>query len=255
MAQRLEHPANLSLAALDHHDPHGRPAASPADEAGSLVRPGGAMVLWPDREKIRTVIDDLFKAPEGAPEALATTGPAATKMAGLINELLDVSRLEMKQDVDLMLRDVDLVRLVQRAIDEQQPGAQRHQVRLETELPALRARCDPDRVERALQNLLSNAVKYSPAGGEVVVGVAQEEGDGHRWAAMSVTDPGVGIPAADLPRIFDRFARAGNVRGHIAGTGIGLAYVSEIAKRHGGSVTADSKEGHGSTFTLRLPLG
>ncbi|MFI5266803.1 MAG: ATP-binding protein [Chloroflexota bacterium] len=193
-------------------------------------------------------------APASTAAILASIDGASTKMAHLIDELLDVSRLEMNQDVDLMLRAVDLVRLIQRAIEEQQQGTQRHQLRLETDLAALVTRCDPDRVERVLQNLLSNAVKYSPAGGEVVVALTQEEHDGHRWAAISVTDPGVGIPAADLPRIFDRFERGGNVRGRIAGTGIGLAYVSEIARRHGGSVAVASQEGHGSTFTLRLPL-
>jgi PAS domain S-box-containing protein len=194
-------------------------------------------------------------APATAAATLANIDAAATKMAHLIDELLDVSRLEMKQDVDLLLRDVDLVRLVQRAIEEQQQGTQRHQVRLDSDLPVLVARCDPDRVERALPNLLSNAVKYSPAGGEVVVGLTREEHGGRHWGAISVSDPGVGIPAADLPRIFDRFERGGNVRGRIAGTGIGLAYVSEIARRHGGSVAVDSQEGRGSTFTFRLPLG
>jgi len=193
-------------------------------------------------------------APHSAAVTLANIDAAATKMARLIDELLDVSRLDMKQNIDLMLRDVDLVGLAQRVIEEQQQGTQRRQVQLRTDLRSLVARCDPDRIDRALQNLLSNALKYSPAGGDIVVGVTREEHDDHRWAALSVTDRGVGIPAADLPRIFDRFERGGNVRGRIAGTGIGLAYVSEIATRHDGSVKVDSQEGHGSTFTLRLPL-
>jgi PAS domain S-box-containing protein len=193
-------------------------------------------------------------APASAGGTLASIDAAASRMAHLVDELLDVSRLEMKQEIELMRRHTDFVRLVQRVVEEQQQATQRHELRVQSSEGSLLARCDPERVERALQNLLSNAVKYSPAGGEVTVALIHERQDDRSWAAISVTDAGVGIPAADLPLIFDRFARGGNVRGRIAGTGIGLAYVAEIAKRHGGSVAVESQEGHGSTFTLRLPL-
>ena len=106
-----------------------------------------------------------------------------------------------------------------------------------------------------LANLLSNAVKYSPAGGPITVRVfCEARGEGAGQAVVQVQDRGLGIPAADLPHIFERFHRAANVTGRIAGTGIGLATSRRIVEEHGGTLTAESTEGTGSTFTLRLPV-
>jgi len=160
----------------------------------------------------------------------------------------------MKRDIDLMRTRVDLVALAKRVLEEQRHGADGYELRLKTDLPSLEGEWDPERLERALANLLSNAVKYSPSGGEVIVELRREKRGRCHWAAAAVHDRGVGIPAADLPHIFDRFQRGGNVRGRIAGTGIGLAYVREIAERHGGSIEVQTQEGRGSIFTLRLPL-
>jgi signal transduction histidine kinase len=113
---------------------------------------------------------------------------------------------------------------------------------------------DGPRLERVLGNLLSNAVKYSPGGGAIRVGIATEQADGVAWAVLSVQDHGVGIPTGDLPRLFVAFLRSANVVGRIAGTGLGLAAVYQIVTQHGGTVSAESQEGRGSTFTVRLPL-
>jgi signal transduction histidine kinase len=110
------------------------------------------------------------------------------------------------------------------------------------------------RLGRVLVNLLSNAIKYSPSGGDIVVSVGEVERDGARLARLSVSDHGLGVPAADLPVIFERFQRARNVEGRIGGTGIGLASVRQIVEQHGGSISATSTEGAGSTFTVLLPL-
>jgi len=93
-------------------------------------------------------------------------------------------------------------------------------------------------------------VKYSPRGGEIAVEVAAAGGA----AVLVVRDSGVGIPAADLPHVFERFRRAGNVADRIAGTGLGLAGAKEIVEQHGGSIAVESVEGRGSAFTVRLPL-
>lgn len=106
------------------------------------------------------------------------------------------------------------------------------------------------RRERVLNNLLSNAVKYSPAGGEIVVRV-RTDGD---EAVLEVTDPGIGIPPADLARIFVRFSRGSNVIGRISGTGIGLTLVRQIVEQHGGVVAVESQLERGTTFRVRLPL-
>ena len=106
-----------------------------------------------------------------------------------------------------------------------------------------------------LYNLLSNAIKYSPAGGEVRVGIRRERTSESDWAVVAVQDEGLGIPAAEVPRIFEGFHRASNVTGRIGGTGIGLATARQVVEQHGGTIGVETEEGRGSTFTVRLPLG
>jgi signal transduction histidine kinase len=114
---------------------------------------------------------------------------------------------------------------------------------------------DPTRLGRVLANLLENAVKYSPYGGVIVVRVDRERGSAGDFAILEIQDPGIGIPADDVERIFERFQRASNVEGRVSGTGIGLASALHIVESHGGSMTAESQEDAGSVFRVRLPLG
>jgi signal transduction histidine kinase len=109
---------------------------------------------------------------------------------------------------------------------------------------------DISRIERVLSNLLGNAIKFSPRGGGIRVSV-EVEGE---CAVLRVADQGEGIPESDLPHIFERFHRGQNVEGRIPGAGIGLAGVRRILELHGGSITAASRVGEGTTFTVRLPL-
>jgi signal transduction histidine kinase len=102
--------------------------------------------------------------------------------------------------------------------------------------------------------MLDNAIKYSPAGGEVTVRAWREEDDDRAWAVVTIEDHGLGIPASDLPYVFDRFHRGGNVHRLIAGSGIGLTGAKQIVAQHGGAIAVQSVEGEGSTFSLRLPL-
>jgi signal transduction histidine kinase len=104
-----------------------------------------------------------------------------------------------------------------------------------------------------LANLLDNALKYSPAGGTIRVGVSRDDGP-PEVGVLTVEDQGVGIPEADLGRIFERFQRGTNVVGEIAGTGIGLASARHIVECHGGTITAASRQRRGAMFTVRLPL-
>jgi excisionase family DNA binding protein len=187
-------------------------------------------------------------------EGLARIDASATKMGQQLDELLDLTRVQMGQQLELRTRPTDLVDLARRMAAELQEVRERHTIRVETELDALVGTWDSVRLGRVLENLLSNAIKYSPNGGEVVVRVWREERDGVPLAALSVTDQGLGVPAADLPLIFERFQRARNVEGRIGGTGIGLASARQIVQHHGGSISATSREGAGSTFTVLLPL-
>jgi signal transduction histidine kinase/DNA-binding NarL/FixJ family response regulator len=174
-------------------------------------------------------------------------------MLGLINELLDVARMEMGAGIDLQRTPTDLVTLVRESITAQRT-ASRRVFHLDAAVPELRADVDAARLTRVVGNLLSNAVKYSPEERAISVRVALEAGPEGPAALIAVRDEGIGIPAADLPHIFDRFHRARNVIGHIQGTGIGLASVRGIVEQHGGTIDVASVEGMGSTFTVRLPL-
>jgi signal transduction histidine kinase len=175
-------------------------------------------------------------------------------MTRLSDSLLDMTRTQMGHPLPLDRRPVDLVALARAVVAEQQHSTERHQLRLDAAVPALVGVWDAARLERLLENLLSNAVKYSPAGGDVTLTVRPEAEAGEPWAVLVVQDRGVGIPAVDLPHIFERFQRGRNVQGQIAGTGVGLAAARQLIEQHGGRVSIDSREGRGTTVTVRLPL-
>lgn len=178
---------------------------------------------------------------------------AAIRITNLMDELGDVMRLRAGHQIDLHREPTDLVELVQRAMKEHGRLSEMHAFRLETELTRLQGYWDGPRLERVLTNLLGNAVKYSPAGGEIVIGLRQQGVGRAAEALLSVSDHGVGIPAGDLALIFDRFQRAGNALG-FAGSGIGLAGVKRIVELHDGTISVQSVEGVGSTFTVCLPI-
>ena len=113
---------------------------------------------------------------------------------------------------------------------------------------------DERRITQVLSNLIGNAIKYSPAGGEIEVGL--------RWTAarpeealLWVQDGGIGIAPTDLPHLFKRFQRASSLDPALSGLGIGLYLANELVTRHGGYIWVESSEGKGSTFFVRLPLG
>jgi PAS domain S-box-containing protein len=195
-------------------------------------------------------------APESDPLFVGLTQIllAADRMSGLIDQMLDLARLQMGRPLELHREATDLVALVRGAVAERAEATELHAIRVMCELPRLIGHWDPARLERAVQNLLSNAIKYSPDGGEVTVALAQQVTPNGGAAILDVSDRGLGIPAEDLPRLFDRFHRARNVVGRVAGTGLGLASVRQVVEEHGGSVAVESRLGMGSRFTLRLPL-
>jgi PAS domain S-box-containing protein len=187
-------------------------------------------------------------------QALERINSTVTRAASELDELLDLARLQLDRPLDLERRPVDLVQLARSIVADYQHATEIHQVRPESLVDELVGDWDARRLTRALGNLVSNAVKYSPEGGEIVVRVDLELRDGYRWAVVSVQDHGLGIPATERERIFERFERATNVEGRIGGTGLGLASVRHIAHSHGGEVSVESEEGGGSTFSIRLPL-
>jgi two-component system phosphate regulon sensor histidine kinase PhoR len=170
----------------------------------------------------------------------------------MVNELLDLSRIE-SGTAQLLLDDVDLVRLARSTAERLRLFAERQGLRIEFDLPdrVSPVRGDEDRLGQVLVNLLHNAVKFSPDGGEIIVGVSEEEGQIRVW----VRDPGIGVPRADLARIFERFYKVdrARVRGR-GGTGLGLSIARHVVESHGGRIWAESDEGAGSTFIFTVPL-
>jgi len=188
-------------------------------------------------------------------EGLRRVDAIASRAAMLVEELLDLARMQMGRPLDLERAPTDLVALLREVVTDQQQNTERHTLSLEAGQPSLVGIWDARRLGRVVTNLVDNAVKYSPEGGRVTVAVHQElDPAGQPWACVAVRDEGLGIPADELERIFERFHRARNVETRIGGTGIGLAAARHIVDNHGGSLSVSSQEGVGSTFTLRLPV-
>jgi two-component system phosphate regulon sensor histidine kinase PhoR len=170
----------------------------------------------------------------------------------MVNELLDLSKIE-SGTAQLMLDDVDLVRLARATAERLRLFAERQGLRIELDLPdhVAPVRGDEDRLGQVLVNLLHNAVKFSPNGGVITVGVSDELDRIRVW----VRDPGIGVPKADLARIFERFYKVdrARVRGR-GGTGLGLSISRHVVESHGGRIWAESEEGSGSTFIFTVPL-
>ncbi|MBI2954988.1 MAG: response regulator [Chloroflexi bacterium] len=183
-----------------------------------------------------------------------TIDEMATRMSGEIDSLLDLADMQVGQSLHLNVRETNLVALARQACENALAAARGHKIAIDAPQPELVGTWDPIRIERVLANLVSNAIKYSPDGSEVSVRISAENTTEGRWAVIEIRDRGIGIPSADLPHLFERFYRASNVTGHVAGSGLGLVSARQIVEQHGGTITAASQEGIGSTFAVRLPL-
>jgi two-component system phosphate regulon sensor histidine kinase PhoR len=184
-------------------------------------------------------------------------GEQAERMTRLIDDLLSLSRVEMREHLPPAER-VDLNDAVAHVIQSLQPIAGQTGTTIEfrrLEAPAI-IRGDSDEIVQVFQNLVQNAIKYGKRGGRIDVGIAHEPAGGGRPARFvaSVTDDGAGIAPQHLPRLTERFYRvsvaASREKG---GTGLGLAIVKHILNRHRGELEVTSRVGHGSTFAVSLP--
>ncbi len=181
-------------------------------------------------------------------EFLERAERTTVRMAHFVSELMDVSLITAGQPIPLVTEAVDLNAIVERSLNEHRQLDGTHELVLDRSREPAIALTDPARVERILENLLSNAIKFSPEGSTVRISVEATPDE----AAVKVTDEGVGIPAGELALIFQRFHRAATAKG-APGVGLGLSGAREVARRMGGDLTAESEEGRGSTFTLRIP--
>ncbi len=186
---------------------------------------------------------------EGDRRSLAVIRKQTERLANLVNEMLDVSRIEAGH-LHLNTETFDLSIAVGEVVNNLRVSSETHTLSLAAE-PGIEVEADAARIEQVLINLITNAITYSPDGGEIGVRVWMEG----RSACVSVTDRGVGIAQEELPHLFDRFyraPRAGVMRS--GGMGLGLYICQEIVTRHGGTIDAESVPGTGSTFTFTLPL-
>lgn len=184
---------------------------------------------------------------------LETIDLESQRLSRLVTDLLDLSRIEsgVMQWRD---KELDLVEVVEAVLSGVAPLAQSKSIEVRSwsgdDLPRIRA--DRDRIIQVLMNLLSNAIKFTGEGGKILVQmIGQDEPAG---ALVSIEDTGVGIPAADLNRIFEKFHRSGDVlTSKVEGTGLGLAISRQIVEHYGGRIWAVSEEGKGSRFSFFLP--
>lgn len=173
---------------------------------------------------------------------------SARRMGGMIQDLVDSTRLESGQ-LDLHKEPVDLRRLIAELVEQVGTLKDRERLQVDATDPLPLVPADRRYLERAITNLLSNALKYSPS--DTIVRISLDRRDGA--ARIRVSDRGVGIPQEDLPHVFDRYFRSGTA-GHREGLGLGLYITRGLIEAHGGRIWVESEVGHGSTFSLALPV-
>jgi signal transduction histidine kinase len=173
---------------------------------------------------------------------------ATVQMLATVDELSDVARLQIGQELDLDVETVDVGALVRAVADAATILPDTTPVVVTAPTTPVEIAGDRARLRRVLENIIGNAVKYSPTRTPVAVAVDDQGAS----TVITVRDQGVGIPSDELPRLFTRYYRASTAHG-IAGSGIGLAGAKAIVARHGGSIAIESAVGVGTTVTVTLP--
>ncbi len=176
------------------------------------------------------------------------------RLTRLLNNMLDTARLQAGHEVDLRLTDTDLARLLSSVLAAQRMTTTQHQLKFEHNNQPVVVRADADKLFQVATNLINNAIKYAPDGGDIVVRLAQQNGEAH----LSVSDCGLGMTAAQQAKLFQPFSRVIDSKTlaarNITGTGIGLHLVKRLVEAHGGRIWVQSEFGQGSTFTIALPI-
>ncbi|POR02308.1 hypothetical protein AU468_06890 [Alkalispirochaeta sphaeroplastigenens] len=199
---------------------------------------------------VETLLDEVPHGTDHTRQFLNIIGKHANRLNLIIEDLLALSRLESQEGMIEPVR-FSLERIVERVFEGYRDQARRKDIDLRVHYDGHAQACGAaNLLEQALNNLVENAIKYSEPGGEVAIIVENRD----REMRLQVRDTGQGIPQEDVPRIFERFFRVDRARSReLGGTGLGLAIVKHIVLAHRGDITVDTREGSGSTFTLRIP--
>ncbi|MCL5264820.1 MAG: ATP-binding protein [Chloroflexi bacterium] len=189
-----------------------------------------------------------LRLPEQATRSLQNIKTGARRLATMVSDLLDASRIETKRLI-LAKEEIHLPDLVDDVVERLREMLGNHPLRVAARDPVPPLQADPSRVEQILTNLLTNAAKYSPEGTEILVDIELRQQD----VVVSVIDRGYGIAPEDLPHIFDRYYRARLARPR-EGLGLGLYITKGLVEAHGGRIWAESELGKGSKFSFTLPI-
>jgi two-component system phosphate regulon sensor histidine kinase PhoR len=217
------------------------------------------------KASVETLLGGAADDPVHCRPFLERVAEQSERLHRLILDLLSLARIEASSET-FVLQNVSIGEAIDECLERQRPRAEAKNQRLEWETangecgakngastppaPDVWAWADEDAVGEILDNLIDNAVKYTPVGGTIRVRCWGEDD----WACLEVADNGIGIPAHDLPRIFERFYRVDKARSReLGGTGLGLSIVKHLVQAMRGSITAASEVGRGTTFTVRLP--
>jgi signal transduction histidine kinase len=189
--------------------------------------------------------------PEAQAEVLETIHRQSALMITIVNELLDLARIEARRGQDFVLEDLDLVQFIPELLRDFKPPQQRQAPTLAAGLAPAWVRADRNKLRQALGNVLSNAFKYSPGGGAVQVQVLRRT-LGQPQVGIEIRDSGIGMTPEQLARVSERFYRA-DASGSIPGTGLGMSIVREIVELLGGTLALQSTPQQGTTVVLWLP--
>ncbi len=201
--------------------------------------------------RLRGVVETVLQTecePRALREALMDCAEESERIVTMLNTLMDISEAETGV-MNLHLGRVNIVSLVEEVVDLYQYVSEDRSIELSVDPPQeLYAHVDPNRIRQVIANLLDNSIKYTAGGGRIGIAVCRSEQE----VMIAIRDNGVGIPAHELPRIFDRLYRGDKSRSH-RGLGLGLSLVQAVVHAHHGRIDVTSELGEGSQFTVYLP--
>jgi two-component system sensor histidine kinase ResE len=203
------------------------------------------------------LLDDIAATPDERKELAQVIHEESLRMGRLVRDLLDLARMETG-NIELHFRQMDVGSFMKRMHRKFAALSKEQGIAISYELPdeeLILYQADEDRLEQVMTNLLDNAIRHTPAQAKIIIRAERQEYKGEEGVGIEIIDQGQGIPAADLPYIFERFYKAdkARTRGATGGTGLGLSIVRNLVEAHQGTVHVKSVVGQGTTFSVFLP--